>query len=143
MIFIDSNVLLRYFISTSEPHLLQLRHKAVALFNAVERGELTITISEVVLHEVAYVLTSKRLYGLPRSEVAAYLATIVSLPGMRLARGEMSLFLQAIDYFGKHTSIKMADALVIARAERQRIPLATFDKALNRLPYAESWEFPD
>jgi predicted nucleic acid-binding protein len=143
MIFVDSNVILRYFISSSEPHLIQLRRKAVALFDAVGRGELAITTSEVVLHEVAYVLTSKRIYGVPRADVADYLTIIVNLPGMKLPRGEKRLFLQAIDSFGRHPNIKMADALVLARAQKQRIPLATFDRALDRLPYAESWGFPD
>jgi len=140
---VNEHVILRYFTSSSEPHLIRLRRKAVALFDAVGRGELTITTSEVVLHEVAYVLTSKRIYGVPRADVAEYLSIIVNLPGMKLPRGEKSLFLQAIDYFGRHPNIKMADALVSARAERQRIPLATFDKALDQLPYAESWNFPD
>jgi predicted nucleic acid-binding protein len=62
---------------------------------------------------------------------------------MKLPRGEKRLFLQAIDSFGRHPNIKMADALVLARAQKQRIPLATFDRALDRLPYAESWGFPD
>ncbi len=143
MIYLESNVLIRYFISEAEPHLVRLHRQAASLFESVERGEQEITISEVVLHEVASVLSSRRLYQVPRADVADYLAAFIGLPGLRLARGDQSLFLRAIELFGQHSSISMADALIVARAERQHIPLATFDRALDRLPYAESWQFQE
>jgi predicted nucleic acid-binding protein len=143
VIFVDSNVILRYLTFSPEPHLQAQQRQAAALFAAVQRGEQTSTTSEVVLHEVAYVLTSKRTYGVPREDVADYLRTIVDLTGMRFPTGEKTLFLRAIELFGNHPAIKMADALVMARAERLHIPLATFDRDLDRLPYAESWTFLD
>jgi predicted nucleic acid-binding protein len=143
MIYLDSNVLLRYFILEPEPHLARLHRQSTTLLDSVRNGELEATISEVVLHEVASVLTSPRLYRVSRIDAAEYLATFVNLPGLRLARGDRSLFLRAIELFGRHSAISMADALIVARAERQQIPLATFDRALDRLPYAESWEFQD
>ena len=143
MIYIDSNVLLRYFTAAREPHIALLKRQASVLFESVENGELEITFSEVLLHEVASVLTSKKLYGVSRSDAADYLRTVVSLSNVRLPRGEQRLFLRAIELFSMHSNVSMADALMVARAERQQIQLATFDRALDSLPYAESWQFED
>jgi predicted nucleic acid-binding protein len=92
---------------------------------------------------VAYVLTSRKGHGVAPADVAEYLWTIVSLPGMRRPSGEKQLYLRAIELFEMHSTINMADALVMARAEKLAIPLATFDRALDQLPYAESWQFLD
>lgn len=143
MTFIDSSVLLRYLTAAPEPHLARLKAKATMLFDSVEHGNLRITFSEVVLHETASVLTSRNLYAVPRADVVEYLSTFVSLPGVRLPRGERRLFLRAIELFGLHPKISMADALIVARAEKQQRPLATFDQAMDRLPYAESWQFSE
>ncbi len=141
MIFVDTNIFLRYLTRSDDPHVQEMERLAAKLIDDVDRGIETITTSEVVLHETAYVLTSDRQYKLDHRTVAEVLRTIVSLPGMRLARGEKSLFLRAIEIFGDVPGIGMADAIIAARSERLGIPLATFDRRLAALPFVESW-FP-
>jgi predicted nucleic acid-binding protein len=141
MIFLDTNVVLRYLTRSNDPVVQAMEQQAIALFDAVEREEELVTISEVVLHEVAYILMSRHHYGLESSLVAGYLNALIELRGMRLPRGERSLFLRALELFENYPGLEMADCLVAARSERLGIPLATFDRKLNELPIVESW-FP-
>lgn len=141
MIFVDTNVFLRYLTRSENPDVQEMERLAAHLIDDVERGIETITTSEVVLHEIAYVLTSKRHYALDHHTVADFLRTFISLPGMRLARGEKTLYMRAIDMFADDPVLGMADAIVAARSERLGVPLATFDRRLARLPSVEIWEY--
>lgn len=139
MVFVDANVCLRYLTRSDDPVAREMERLAARLIHEVERGIVTITASEVVLHEIAYALVSKRHYGLDHHTVADFLRTIISLPGMRLARGEKSLYLRAIDIFADRPGLEMADSIVAARSERLGIPLATFDLRLAKLPGLDVW----
>ena len=59
---IDSNVLIRY-ITRDDPRHATL---AGALLDKLEDGSVTATTCEAVLLEVVQVLSSRRLYNLPR-----------------------------------------------------------------------------
>ena len=59
MIFLDTYIFLRYLVQSTTPASAAMQATATALFAAVERGEETVTTSEVVLHEVCYVLAAK------------------------------------------------------------------------------------
>ena len=64
MIFLDTNVFLRHLTASVDSASEHMRRAATAIFEAVERGEEEITTSEVVLHEVCFVLGEKAHYGL-------------------------------------------------------------------------------
>jgi predicted nucleic acid-binding protein len=71
MIFLDANYILRFLVQPDSP-ANQLRHDLAAeLFDAITRGDEVATTSEAVLAEVAFVLASKRQYGLSAATVAA------------------------------------------------------------------------
>lgn len=63
MILLDANILLRYMTEPETPDVARMQSAAIALFKRVETGKVTVTKSEVVLHETSYVLGSKRHYG--------------------------------------------------------------------------------
>lgn len=139
MIFLDANIFLRYLVTPTTPETQSMQEIATALFAAVERGEEDVTTTEVVLHEVAYVLASKKHYNVPASEIATYLAPILRMPGMKLPRGEKRLYLRALDIYVAHPQLEFADAIVAARAKRLGVPLATFDRNFARLPFVIPW----
>src|SRR5436305_9917093 len=58
--------------------------RARAFFERIERGELTVQAPVTVIADAVYVLTSKRLYNLPREQVAALLTPLVRLPGLHM-----------------------------------------------------------
>jgi predicted nucleic acid-binding protein len=144
MIFLDANFFLRYLVQPSpgDPNGQANQVIATALFAAIDHGEEEATTTEVVLHEVCYVLASKRHYNLPPADIATYLAPILRMPGLKLARGEKRLYLRALDIYVAHPVLEFADTVVAARCERLGVPLATFDERLGRLPFLTRWRPP-
>src|SRR5690242_3251079 len=78
--YIDSNVLIRY-ITRDNPGQSAL---AGALIDKLEDGSATATTCEAVLLEVVQVLSSRRLYNLPRQDISTYLTHVVSLKGLKM-----------------------------------------------------------
>ena len=95
MIFLDTYVFVRFLTqpSESDPNGLRFQSAAIGLFSAVEAGTEEVTTSEVVLHEVCYVLGSRRHYRLSASEIASLLIPIIALPGFKLPQGEKALYI--------------------------------------------------
>ncbi|MDQ3045830.1 MAG: type II toxin-antitoxin system VapC family toxin [Chloroflexota bacterium] len=139
MIFLDTNFFLRYLVQPTTPASCALQTVAVALFDAVERGDEVVTTCEVVLHEVCYVLASKAHYAQTAEEIASYLAPILRMKGFKLPRGEKRVYTRALEIYAAHPKLGFADALIAARAEALGVPLATFDEALARLPFLTRW----
>ncbi len=142
MIFLDANIFLRYLITPATPELRLMAETAKALFASVERGEEEITTTEVVLHEVAYILASKTHYSLPVSEITTGLAIILRLPGFRLPRGEKRRFLRALDLWATYPTLGLADALVATTAQLRGAALASFDRDFERIPGLTRWRPP-
>jgi predicted nucleic acid-binding protein len=139
MIFLDANYVLRYLV---QPDSLanQLRHDtASALFEAIARGDEVATTSEAVLAEVAFVLSSKRQYGLPAVTVAAYLGPILRLSGLKLPRGRKRLYLRALDLWVDRPKLGFVDALTAAMIEHTEVRLATFDSDFSALANISIW----
>ncbi len=134
MTFVDANYFLRTVVGP-EPETRAMHDEAAALFRAVERGEEEITTSEAILAEVAYILTSKRQYGLPPAEVADRLRPIIELPGLLLPRGRKRLYLRALELWREQPMLGFVDALTLATVERTGMPLATFDSDFNGFPW--------
>lgn len=139
MIFLDTNLILRYLTQSRDPAEQAMEQQAAALFDAVERGEELVTTSEVVFHEAAYILMAKSHYGLERALVAGYLGALLDLSGLRLPRGERSIIQRAIELFEHNPGLDMADCLIASRSERMGIPLATVDRRLAALPSVQAW----
>jgi predicted nucleic acid-binding protein len=142
MIFVDANYILRYLVQATTPAQRLMAEQARWLFEAVQRGEEEITTTEVVLHEVAYVLASKANYNLPAAEIATTLRVLLQLPGFKLPRGQKRTHLRALDLYTSHPKLGLADAIIAATAERQAIPLATFDSHFDDLPTVPRWQPP-
>jgi predicted nucleic acid-binding protein len=79
MIFLDANYFLRYLVQPTTPELRAMAEAAKALFLAIQRGEEEATTTEVVLHEVVYVLASKAHYNVPPAEIVANLKPLLRL----------------------------------------------------------------
>jgi predicted nucleic acid-binding protein len=140
VILLDANYFLRYLVQPSTPELRVMAETANALFAAVERGDVEVTTTEVVLHEVAYVLASKAHYALPAADIVTGLATILRLPGMRFPRGEKKRYLRALELWASFPALGLADALVAATALERGVQLATFDRDFDRIPELERWD---
>lgn len=133
MIFLDANYFLRYLTQPDSPDNQAKSDRASALFEAVERGDIDATTSEAVLAEVAFVLASKRQYHLPADVIAAYLAPIIRMRGLKLPRGRKRLYLRALEIWAMRPSLGFGDALTVATIEETGFDLATFDRHFNAM----------
>jgi predicted nucleic acid-binding protein len=142
MIFLDANVFLRYLIWPDDSHNRILHEAAVALLAAIEQGEEKGTTSEAVIAEVAFVLTSKRQYQLTVDEAAAFLTTVLQLPGLELPRGRKRLYRRAAEIWTEHPGLGFVDALTAATVELSGMRLATFDSDFDVFPGIACWAPP-
>lgn len=139
MIFLDANVILSYLTEPTSAETRELKVRARHLFQQVASGQEEVTTSEVVLHEVCYILVSKKHYGQATDRVATYLIEILSFQGVRLTRNERAIYMRALDIFSEYPRLGFADSVIAARAESQGVPLATFDEYLAGMPFVTRW----
>lgn len=125
-VFLDTNIVIRSLTQDN----LEMAEQARALLKQAERGTLTLVASEAILVEAVNVLSSPRLYNLPRHQVAQGLVTILAVPNIkfpakRTLRRALSLW--------AGSSVDFVDALSVAHMERWRLrSIASFDNDFNR-----------
>lgn len=121
--FLDTNIVIRY-LTQDDP---DQSARAKALLDQVEAGELQVTTSETVLGELVFVLSSKRLYNLPREEIRAYLGAFLGLKGLRLPNKRM--YLRALELYATISRLDFAGALHVAEMERRKLTtIISFDE---------------
>lgn len=121
---VDANVVLRYLL---EDHA-DFSPRAAEFLGQVRVGKSQALIPEGVLVECVYVLL--KVYGVPRSEVAAKLSGLMRYRGVVNTNREV--FLQALSLFDRHR-VDIVDAIVFATAQHHDWPTFSFDKDIRRL----------
>jgi predicted nucleic acid-binding protein len=127
MEFVDTNIFIR-FLTGDEPAKAQ---RCKELFERANRGEVELTTSESVIAEIVFILSSKRLYNLSRSDIRARLYPIISIQGLKLAHRRM--YLRALDIY-EQNNLDFEDALTVAQMERQEvIDLYSYDQDFDKV----------
>lgn len=127
MQFVDTNIFIRHFTADDQTKA----QACFALFQKAQRSEVVLTTSESVIAEVVYVLSSKQLYNLSRSEIRELLYPILMLPGFKLTH--RTTYLRALDLYANY-QIDYEDALSVAHMERLKIDsLISYDRGFDRL----------
>ncbi len=125
--FVDTNIFLRY-LTRDDPM------KAEACFRLLERAksnEISLTTSESVIAEIVFVLSSPRVYNLPRKEVHARLYPLLALEGLKLA--DRRKYFRALDLYINH-NIDFEDALTVAEMELYQIDgLYSYDEDFDKV----------
>ena len=126
---LDTSVIIR--LLTGDDPAKQAR--ARALFERIERGELTVAAPVTVIADAVYVLASRRLYKLPPAEVAALLTPLVRLPGFHV-QGRRAV-LGALQLYATTPKLDFGDALIAAAAQRSGGSVVySYDTDFDRLP---------
>lgn len=120
---VDTNLIVRYLVQDHEKHA----RAAAKLFEACDRGDLTLVVLPVVLAECAFVLES--FYAHPRTNIAMALATLISSPGVEME--QTSIHLNALERYRK-TKVHFVDCLIAATASAENLTVATFDQDFRR-----------
>ncbi len=125
--FIDANVFIRH-LTRDDPRKAQA---CLELFQRAREREVTLTTSESVIAEVVYVLSSRKLYNLPREEIRKLLYPLLSLPGLKLTNRKM--YLHALDLYATHP-LDFEDALTVAQMKRQKLSqIYSYDRHFDQV----------
>lgn len=119
LIFIDTNVFLRFFVRDVE----SLYVKAEELFEKTEKGQLKLETSDIVIAEIVWVLES--YYGFSKSEIKEVIETILETKNLKVANH--SRVKEAIDLYssGKMDFIDAYNIAYIKAKDFKKV--ATFD----------------
>jgi predicted nucleic acid-binding protein len=117
----------------------RLAVESKALFQLIQADEVQATVTEVVVHEVCYVLGSKKHYALPGSAIQPLVAPIFELSGLKVAPVERRIYLRALEIFANDNKLGSADTLILARCEIQGLQLATQGRRMSRFPTVSTW----
>ena len=120
---VDSNLIVRYLVQDHEKHA----KTAGKLFDACDRGELTIVTLPAVLAECVFVLES--FYDHPRADIASVLGRLISSPGVEIS--EVAIHLDALNRY-KGTRVHFVDCLIAATAVAENTPVAAFDQDFRK-----------
>jgi uncharacterized protein len=127
--FVDANIFVR-LLTNDDPDKAR---RCFELIQRANRGEIELVTSEAVVAEVVYVMSSPRLYGTSRIEIASRLGAVIVASGLRLEH--KSTILDALERFG-NTNLHFVDCLCVEHARRLGIPAAvySYDRGLDRVP---------
>lgn len=106
-VFIDTNVIIRLLTGDD----VEKQQRAKLLFERIERNELHVSAPLTVIADAVFVLSSPRLYNLPRSEIVALLMPLMSLPGFRIRNRRIAL--QALEIYLAR-NVDYSDAVILS-----------------------------
>src|SRR5258708_2913007 len=102
---VDTNLIVRHLVQDHARHA----KAAGKLFDACDRGELTLVVLPAVVAECVFVLES--FYKQPRTAVARVMSGLISSPGIELA--DLAVHLDALDRYSK-SKLHFVDCTIAA-----------------------------
>lgn len=142
MIFLDANIFLRMFSGGVAPEERARAELAARLFESIREGGIRATTSEVVLHEVCFVLGSKQHHGRRPNEIIPVMIDLLRMPGIVFPMDDKRVYLRAFEIWSSHPVLGFADSVIAARCEAEKYELATFDRHFSRIEGLALWS-PD
>ncbi len=120
---VDTNLIVRYLVQDHERHA----KAAEKLFDACDRGEITIIVLPVVLAECVFVLES--FYGCTRTDISSALTRLISSPGIEIS--DVTVHLDALRRYHE-TKTHFVDSLIASSAVAQHVAVSTFDQDFRK-----------
>jgi predicted nucleic acid-binding protein len=140
VIFLDANIFLRYLDSGNDKSRTRMQELARSVFWSLDAGRIDATTSEVVLHEVCYVLTSKRHYGLSARQAIQAIEPILRMRSLKFPPGDREIYLRALAIWLDNPVLEFSDSTIAARCESNSWELATFDRHFNQVSGLTLWK---
>ena len=124
--FLDTNVLLRHFLQDHAEH----SPRATAFLTRVERGEVRVHISDVVLFETVFIL--ERQYRQPKPTVRDLVLGLIELPSVVLPAKHR--WHRVVDRY-VDANLPIADAYhTVLMEQLETDQIITFDRDFDRVP---------
>ena len=125
--YLDTDVIIR-LLSKDD---LANQAAAAALFEKIKAGTLEVAAPDTVIADAVYVLSSPRLYDLPRVTVRELLTPLVQLTGFKIRNRRAVL--RALDLYAS-LNIDFGDALIVASMEQVGSQLVySYDSHFDRI----------
>ncbi len=125
-VWVDANVLLRFL--TGEPK--EMHDRSVELMARVERGEVKLRVSQLVVAEVIWVL--KSFYKRSMEEITGVVVSLLSAPGIEAE--DRQTMIRAVE-LAREKNVDFIDAHLALRAAGNQEEVCTFDKTdFKKLP---------
>jgi predicted nucleic acid-binding protein len=140
MILLDANVIIRLLTVPDSPATLRMTSVVAGLFRAIESGESEAMVSDAVLAEVAFMLTSPRHFGMEVPEVAGKLSAILQLRSLRVSDRQVLLY--ALALWAERPKLGFVDSLTATQARRLNVELLTFDSDFDGIDGIRLWAGP-
>lgn len=126
--FLDTDVIVR-LLTGDDP---KKQNEAAALFAAVEAGKVSVTAPDTVIADAVFVLSSPRLYHLPRLEVRALLSALLRLPNFKV--DNRRALIEALDIYAT-TNLDFGDTMIVAAMRLAGgDTLYSYDADFDRIP---------
>lgn len=117
--FIDTNVVLRFFLRDNEKYYRQ----ALSYFEKAKKGEIEINLIPEVLFEIDYVL--RGVYSLSKNETTDLLLKLVKTPYLKIAN--RSLIISTLEKY-QTTKIDLFDIYLYFLAKSKGSLIFSFDR---------------
>jgi predicted nucleic acid-binding protein len=125
--FLNTDVIIR--LVTGDDPAKQVA--AQALFERIEQGQETVQTTVTVIADAVYVLSSPRLYHLPRAVISGALGRLASLPYLRVR--QRRTVLRALQLYAG-TNLDFGDVFILASMEQARsTALYSYDQGFDRI----------
>jgi len=132
--YLDTNVLIHYLTNDDPQKADQVR----SLIEKVERGTESITTSELVIAEVVYILSSKKLYNLPRPDICTHLSRFLRLKGLQMRHKKRCL--RALALY-ESVPIDFSACFIVASVEQEHhTGVISFDTDYDCVPSVQRTE---
>lgn len=141
MIFVDTNVFVRFLTAPANDFDRQMHQHSTRLFMDAREGIHTLTTSDAIVAEVAFILTSARHYANDRTIAADAIKNVLLQSGFQYAH--LGVCVRALDLWVSYAGLSFPDALAAAYGEEHRCQLATFDRRLAALPNVSPFPFSE
>lgn len=129
MSVLDTNIVVRH-VTRDNPDQAA---RAQTLLENLRAGVVTALFPEAVLVEAIQVLSSARLYGIPRGEIRGVLGELIRLRGVRMLNKRV--YLRALELYETYRVLSFVDSLCAAYAELEQPPtVISFDHGFDRIP---------
>jgi predicted nucleic acid-binding protein len=122
---VDANVLLRYLMNDPPAH----GSAAKKLIEDAASGKVSLLIPFIAVSETIFTL--QRFYGISREAIGREFVKVLTAPGIKLTGP--AWILAAVEEYGRGTA-SFGDACMAAEARTSNLPIASFDRDIDRLP---------
>lgn len=124
--YIDTDVIIRLLTADD----LKKQRASARLFEKVSRGEITLFAPDTVIADCVFVLSSPRLYNLPRLKIRDILTPLVKLPNFKVDNKQAVL--TALDLFATN-NLDFGDVfLVVSVSQSENKTVYSYDHDYDR-----------